>query len=379
MMPQNAMSDGAKVALDITSVKANPVGTGIYTRQLMQALRALMGARLHALSFDQLEVGVGTKTVRQRLMTLAHDLWWTQSGVERAASRAKASLLHLPVPIGPSHSRLPMVVTVHDIAILHFPEKFRVWARHFGQLVIPKVAHKASTIIAPSVATKADLVNTLGIPEERITCIPNGIGREFAPLADDSAEVQRVRTRYQLPHRFLFTVGAVEPRKNLVRLLHAVHRLRARNDTSDLRLLHAGPSGWLTQDVTDTMNALKLHDVVRFLGYVSAEDLPALYAASTIVIYPSLFEGFGLPVVEALASGTPVVTSNTSSLPEVAGDAALLVDPLSIDSIAHAIGKLWNDDAMRAEMSRRGLLHAANYSWERTARETAAVYERVLA
>ena len=379
MMQENTAWSDAKIALDITSIKANTVGTGIYTRQLMLSLRAIMGTRLEAVSFDPLEVGVGAKTVRQRLTTLVHDLWWTQAGVERAAREASACLLHLPVPLGPVHPGLPTVVTIQDIAILRFPEKFRRWARHFARLVIPRVARAASAIIAPSAATKADLVNTLDIPEERITCVPNGVGREFAPLADDSDEVQRVRARYRLPRRFLFTVGAVEPRKNLARLLQAVHQLRSSDPASDLQLVHAGPIGWLAQDVQATMNALKLNDVVRFLGYIPAEDLPALYAASTIVIYPSLFEGFGLPVVEALACGAPVVTSNTSSLPEVGGNAALLVDPLCIDSIADGIATLWNNETMRAEMTRRGFLHAATYSWERTARETAAVYERLLA
>ena len=379
MMLETSRSNGRKIALDITSIRTNPVGTGIYTRQLMQSLRTVIGARLQPVSFDPLEVGLGNKTVRQRLTTLVHDLWWTQSGVERAARQASARLLHLPVPLGPVRPGLPMVVTIHDVAIFRFPEKFRLWARHFARLIIPKVAQRASVIIAPSAATKADLVNMLDIPEEQITCVPNGVGEEFTPFAHDSDELQRVRARYQLPRRFLFSVGAVEPRKNLVRLLHAVYRLRGSGNTSDLQLVHAGPAGWLAHDVGETMNALRLHEAVRFLGYIPAEDLPALYGASTMVIYPSLFEGFGLPVVEALACGAPVVTSNTSSLPEVGGDAALLVDPLSIDAIADAIASLWNDEAKRADMSRRGILHAANYSWERTARETAEVYERVLA
>jgi glycosyltransferase involved in cell wall biosynthesis len=379
MMSQIAVSNEATVALDVTCVNVNRVGTGIYTAQLMRSLNAIMGARLQPVSFDPLTVSEGTKPLRKRVVRLTHDLWWTQAGVERAARRASASLLHLPVPLGPVHCRLPLVVTIQDIAVLRFPEKFRVWLRYFARLVIPTVARQASVIIAPSLATKADLVNILGIPDERVTCIPNGVGQEFTPLAYDSDEVQRVRARYQLPSRFLFTVGAIEPRKNLVRLLHAVHQLRAGSGTSDLQLLHAGPPGWLAEDVAGTMASLKLHDVVRFLGYVAPEDLPVLYAASTVVIYPSLFEGFGLPVVEALACGAPVITSNTSSLPEVGGDAALLVDPLSIDSIADAIARLWSDETTRAQMSRRGVLHAANYSWERTARETAEVYERVLA
>lgn len=373
-----ATSSGARIAIDVTTMNVNRVGTGIYTRRLTDALRTLIGARLHAVSFGAPMGSESTKTPRQRLMTFAHDVWWMQAGVERAAERVGASLLHVPVPLGPVRSRLPIVVTIQDIAGVRFPEKFRLWSRNFLRVVVPLVARRAAAVIAPSLATKADLVNLLGVPEERVTCIPNGVGEEFTPFGPDSDRVQHVRDRYRLPKRFLFTVGAVEPRKNLVRLLHALHRVRAQRDTSDLLLIHAGPPGWLARDVQDTMAALKLHDAVRFLGYVDSEDLPGLYAASTVVVYPSLFEGFGLPVAEALACGMPVLTSNTSSLPEVGGDAAMLVDPTSIDAIADGITRLWTDDVLRAEMSRRGIVHAANYSWTRTARETAALYERIL-
>lgn len=378
MKPEAAICSDATVAFDVTSMNVNRVGTGIYTRQLTEALRSIIGPRLHPVSFDALTRQEGKKSPRQRLMTLVHDLWWMQSGVERAAHNVGASLLHVPVPLGPTRSRIPLVVTIQDIAILRFPHKFRLWSRTFGKFVLPKVARSAHSIIAPSLATKADIVNALGIPEERVTLIPNGVGAEFNPhaLADD--RVRRLRARHNLPERFLFTVGALEPRKNIVRLLHAVHRLRAEPDTSDLQLLHAGPPGWLAGDVRETMMRLKLQDAVRFLGYVQTDDLATLYAAATVVVYPSLFEGFGLPVAEALACGAAVITSNTSSLPEVGGDSALLIDPLSIESIAGAIAKLWRDDQARAEMSRRGLQHASNYSWNRTARETAALYQRLL-
>lgn len=373
-----ASSPGARVAFDVTSMNVNRVGTGIYTRQLTTALQSIIGPRLHAVSFDALTSQEGTKTSRERLMTLMHDVWWLQWGVERAARKADASLLHVPVPLGPVRSRVPLVVTIQDVAVLRFPEKFRRWSRHFARFVLPKVARSARAIIAPSLATKADLVNMLGIPEECVTLIPNGVGEEFTPLALVGDRLQRARARYNLPERFLFTVGALEPRKNIARLLHAVHRLREKPDTSDLQLLHAGPPGWLASDVRETMIALKLHDAVRFLGYVDSEDLATLYAASTVVVYPSLFEGFGLPVAEALACGAAVITSNTSSLPEVGGDVAMLVDPFSVESIASAIAKLWTDDEARAEMSRRGIVHASNYSWTRAARETAALYERLL-
>jgi glycosyltransferase involved in cell wall biosynthesis len=173
-------------------------------------------------------------------------------------------------------------------------------------------------------------------------------------------------------------VGTIEPRKNLRRVLAAIHLLRSRRATADIRLVHAGPEGWLADDVPRAVRELGLSAVVRFLGFVPQSDLVALYRLARVCVYPSLYEGFGLPVAEAMACGCPVVTSDVSSLPEVAGDAAVLVDPTSVEAIADGIASLWTDEARRRSLTTHGLQRAGTFTWERAARETSAVYDAVL-
>jgi glycosyltransferase involved in cell wall biosynthesis len=192
--------------------------------------------------------------------------------------------------------------------------------------------------------------------------------------------VDEVRRRYALPRDYAITVGAIEPRKNLPRLLRGLKLLATqRQEFADLTLLHVGPKGWLAQDVSTTVAELGLQDRVRFLGYVPNEDLAVLYQLARVSVYPSLFEGFGLPVLEAMASGCPVVTSNCSSMPEVAGGAAVLIDPMSEESIADGVARVWNDDGLRCDLIARGRSRASRFSWEAAASETLKLYDRVLA
>ena len=235
-------------------------------------------------------------------------------------------------------------------------------------------------IVTVSEATKADLVELLGVAPDRISVIPCGISSDFAPLPDDDPLLDDVRKRYSLPPAYAITVGAIEPRKNLARLLRAVNLLvTSRPELSDLKLLHVGPRGWLAQDVSHTVAELGLHDRVRFIGYVPNEDLSALYQLARVSVYPSLFEGFRLLVLEAMATGCPVVTSNCSSMPEVAGGAALLVDPMSEESIADGLARVWANDQLRRDLIARGRCRAASFTWEAAARDTVSLYDRILA
>src|SRR5690348_14358036 len=231
----------------------------------------------------------------------------------------------MPSMLAPARGSIAVVATIHDLAIVRFPEKFRTWHRTWTSWLLPRVIRSADAVVAVSRATKNDIVELLGVEAERITVIPCGINGEFSGRAVDESELRAVRDRYNLPDEFLITVGAIEPRKNLVRLLKAV-KLLAESDPrfGDLTLVHAGPVGWHAAEVPRTVAELRLERHVRFLGYVPNDALAALYRLARASVYPSLFEGFGLPVLEAMASGCPVVTSNRSSLPEVAGDAAVL-------------------------------------------------------
>jgi glycosyltransferase involved in cell wall biosynthesis len=236
---------------------------------------------------------------------------------------------------------------------------------------------RAAYVIAVSTQTADDLMALFGTPARKISVVPNGVGAEFAP--GDSAAVARVRAALNLPDRFFLFVGTLEPRKNLMRLVRAYARWRAQAAPadSDTKLVVAGGKGWFYAEIFAQVQALGLEDAVRFTGYVDAADLPALYQAALGFVYPSLLEGFGLPVLEAMACGAPVITSRAPSLMEVAGDAALCVEAADEDALAHALALLATQEGLRGELHRRGLVQAARYSWQRTAAETMQVYEKV--
>jgi glycosyltransferase involved in cell wall biosynthesis len=272
-------------------------------------------------------------------------------------------------------ARKRLVITIHDLSFLthpecHTPENIR----HAVSGTRDAVAW-ADALIAISQHTRRDLIEHMGASPDRVVVThiaPNPLCvREENPLV-----LSHVRNAYQLPRDFILFVGALEPRKNVKRLLAAYAQLSPAL-RRDVHLVIAGGQGWLSDDIRPMVKALSLTDQVHFLGYVKEEDLPALYSLATVFAYPSLYEGFGLPVLEAMQCGTPVLTSNVSALPEVAGEAALLVSPIDVDAITDGLTRLLEDMDLRAELRRHGYARGRLFSWERCARETLAVYQRV--
>jgi glycosyltransferase involved in cell wall biosynthesis len=361
------VSDG-RIALDTTIAALDVAGTGRYIRSLQSALQPVMGDRLVAIRSRSVRSHRAARTAGDMARTLVRDLWWHQAGVERAARHVCADLLHLPAAVGPIRGGLRTVVTIHDLHVLHAPQDFRPWFRHYAAFVIPRLARRADRVIAVSHATRIDVIERLGLPEERVVAVPNGVavGGEGPRVALD------------VPRRFVLSVGTLEPRKNLLRLFEAVALLGERPGSRDIVLLHAGGYGWLARDVLRAARASRLSGRVRLLGYVTQEELSALYGRAELLVYPSLCEGFGLPVLEAMASGCPVVTSQRAALTEVAGDAAVFVEPESAEDIADGIRRVWEDAALSADLRSRGRARADLFSWERTARLTADVYASVL-
>jgi glycosyltransferase involved in cell wall biosynthesis len=223
-------------------------------------------------------------------------------------------------------------------------------------------------VLTISQASRDDLVRLLGVSPERITVAYPGLQDTFAqPLSGD---VEALRTRFGLPTRFVLAVSTIEPRKNYVRLIEAVHALRGRRETADVELVIAGGKGWLYEPVFQRVAALGLEQQVHFVDRPDDQTVLALYQTATVLAHPALYEGFGIPPLEAMARGIPVVCSDTSSLPEVVGDAALMVDPLDVEALAEALGRVLQDDALRAALRARGPIQARQFSWQRTA-ETA--------
>ncbi len=285
----------------------------------------------------------------------------------------EADLVHGPVFVGPLLAPCPTIVTIHDLSFIRFPDLFRSANRFYLTMLTRLSARRARRLIAVSAHAAAEASQLLGVPSERIDVVYHGVDPVFHPLS--AGEIAAFRQRQEVPEQFVLFVGTLEPRKNLVRLVEAF----ARVSDGKTKLVLAGGKGWLYDTLFAQVESLGLEDAVIFPGYVVNEDLPLWYNAATILAYPSIYEGFGLPVLEAQACGTPVLTSNVSSLPEAAGDAALMVDPYDVEALAAGLNRMLTDESLCGELRERGLAHASRFSWSCTARETASVYRRALA
>jgi glycosyltransferase involved in cell wall biosynthesis len=282
-----------------------------------------------------------------------------------------SSLLWSPNNTGPVFVRR-QVCTIHDIIPIDRPEWFSRSFVSWYKWLLPALAKSSQHLIAISEFTRSRIIDAFGVAPEKVSVVLNGIGPEFTPRP--ASEVERVRRTLSIsPAPYLLYVGSVEPRKNLVRLLEAWERIN--ESCPDTQLLITGLSTRGSRVFSD-VNITKVPARVNFTGYVSDEDLPALYSGAVAFVYPSLYEGFGLPPAEAMACGTPVITSNGTSLPEVVGDAAVLVDPEDVHSIADAILQVVGDDSLRAEMSRRGIERAKRFTWDNAAQQTWEILSR---
>jgi glycosyltransferase involved in cell wall biosynthesis len=285
-------------------------------------------------------------------------------------------VLHGPAFLIPTRrTRVAKVVTVHDLVAFvqrdTIPWKYALYMRW----LIPRVVAAAERVLTVSESVRRDVLAILHADPARVEAIPLGVAARFAPA--DAAAVERVRARHGLTRPYLLFVGNLEPRKNLPGLLDAYRRVRRLHpEPPDLAV--AGGVAWRSGALVAALRAEDLGETVRTLGYVDAEDLPALYSGAEAFVFPTFWEGFGLPVLEAMACGAPVVTSRTSSIPEVAGEAAVLVEPRSCDSIAEGILKVIGSAAHREELRRRGLAQAARFEWRRTATSTLAAYAAAL-
>jgi glycosyltransferase involved in cell wall biosynthesis len=278
---------------------------------------------------------------------------------------------HIGVPLLEKVGRY--IVTIHDMIPLLWPQ----WVTRKHRLVVTAAYHRlrrqADLVITPSEATKADVVHRLRIDPQRIVVVPWGCDERFRPTGDPD-RFTMVRERYRLPAQYLLFVGTLEPRKNLSTLLRAYALLRTEGLGNGLKLVIAGRAGWLYAEIFATVKTLALEDEVIFSGFVADEDLPDLYRGAQLLVFPSLYEGFGLPILEAMASGVPVITSTTASMPEVAGDAAILVDPHDPRAVAEGMARVLAGDQVRQTLIERGLRRAQRFTWDSVAQKTLDLY-----
>jgi alpha-1,3-rhamnosyl/mannosyltransferase len=377
------------VALDGQPLLAPLAGVGHYTRQLILALaRTDGGHRYQVVAPRPLRLlarrGVLPALAAPNVELIVPGLWPTvRAAVGRrlgrdaemgGGRRPACDVFHATNNVFPY--RWPSrrhVVTIHDLTLLRFPQ----WhpadrLALMGPALAPAV-RRADHVIVPSRATRDDVLALLRADPDRVSVIPEGVAEAFRPL--ETAEVAaRLEPLGLRPGHYLLFIGTMEPRKNLPRLLEAMER--AGSEVGPL--VTAGGRGWHDAGLRDTIARLERAGRARHLGYVADELRPALLAGARAFVYPSLYEGFGLPPLEAMACGTPVVTSNLASLPEVTGDAALLIDPTDVPALAEALVRVWRDAGLRADLRARGLARAREFTWERTARLTLDVYRAVV-
>jgi glycosyltransferase involved in cell wall biosynthesis len=324
---------------------------------------------------DRIDLADASNARRFDLWTPSHHRL-EQLALPIELARARIDLLHSPDFIPPFGGRFRRVITVHDLTFLRYPQFLTIESRRYYNDQIARACATADAILTDSHATRADLIALLDVPADKITVVWLAPDARFRPLPPEAARARL--DRLDLPGRYLLFVGTFEPRKNVAGLLNAVRVLHDR-DASTPPLVIAGRRGWLVDETTATIHRLGLREHVVILDTPSDEDLVALYNGAAALLLPSHDEGFGLPVLEAMSCGAPVVVSNRGSLPEIAAEAALVVDdPDDAEALAAAIDLIVHDPELAGALRQKGLSRAAEFSWERCARETLAVYERVL-
>jgi glycosyltransferase involved in cell wall biosynthesis len=379
-----------RIGLDYTSAATQSAGIGRYTRELVRALLAMPSphhyaffyaspARMDESAFSLQPAAGQPPTIRR---VPIHDKWlmrlWQRLRVPLPVETfvGKVDLFHSPdFTLPPTLPGVPTLLTVHDLSFVRDPDSAWPSLRAFLNKAVPRSVQRATHVLADSLATKNDLIELFGTPAGKITVLYSGVEARFAPVRD-RAEIDRVCATYQLPRPFILSVGTLQPRKNYARLIEAFAQIAA--EVPD-QLVIAGGKGWLYESIFERVRSLGLEQRVHFPGFVDDVDLPALYSAARLFAYVSLYEGFGLPLLEAMACGAPVIASNVSSLPEVVGEVGLQVDPRDTDAIAQALRQMIDRPDLRSASMAAGLDRARTFTWDKAAGELLAIYDKLKA
>ena len=369
---------GVRVAIDAR--KLHDFGIGTYIRNILRQLARLDRTTEYVLICQEQDRELGQSlgdNFRVEVNASPPYSFQEQVSIPWTLLRTRARVLHEPHYVLPPLVRCRSVVTIHDCIHLRFPQYLpNRAALAYARAQMGSAARRSDRILTVSEASKRDILHYFPVGPEKITVIPNAFDERFA-TAPPAQDIRRVAERYQLEDQFVLYVGNVKPHKNLERLIDAFQLVRQTPGLEELKLVLIGDAISKYAALRRAVHRYNLHKYVRFLGFLPDETLAIVYRLAAVFVFPSLYEGFGLPPLEAMASGTPVVTSNVSSLPEVTGDAALLVDPTRAESIADAMRRVLTDPALAADLSARGVARSQTFSWERAAARIREIYLEV--
>ena len=348
-------------------------GVGLYVERLLEALVTRGDSRRYHLLASRALAGTLPPGLAGPVGRRLPTRWlWMQLMLPATLSRLNPHLCHFTNGMAPLGCPCPYVLTLYDMSLFLYPRTQPLKSRLLIRGLVPRVARRAAAVITATESARDDIIRVLRLPADRVRVVSGGVDPAFR-LIDTPADLEPVRRRYGLDRPFILSVGTREPRKNLGRLTRAFGRLRAQKRSEELVLV--GRGGWGRDEAREVAEELGIAATVRTLGYVPQADLPALYALARVVAFPSLYEGFGFPIVEAMACGTPVLTSNRSAMAEVGRDAAVLVDPTDVNAIADGLAALLDEAPLRARLREAGLRRAASLGWPAVAERTVAVYE----
>ena len=375
-----------RVCWDVSAAAHGRAGLGRYMRELATAMLACDDRNEYVAFYnrsDEARLPTPLDGLARIPVEQGDKPWRLRTALSHVLNRSQDSLFsgidlfHATDNLLPFLTGIPSVFTLHDLVFRFYPETVSGPNRWFLKMMTGRFLRASDAVIAVSERTKRDAQLLYGIPNSRISVIHEGVHSRFRPAGQD--EIERVKHRYDLPARYLLFVGTIEPRKNLSTLLEAMTALKRQEADGTVepiapKLVVVGKTGWLSDGFFRRIHELDLDREVVLPGFVPDEDLPAVYSGAECFVFPSLYEGFGLPVLEAMACGAPVICSNTSSLPEIAGDAALLFDPGNPAEVRDAIVRVRSESSLRGELIGLGLRQAARFTWRDAAERTLEVY-----
>ena len=385
---RNPTEHKIRIGVDYTAAVRQHAGIGRYARNLIRALAEIDVERQYTLFIagGHGDGGLGSWPANFRVRSIPlSDRWlsilWQRLRlpVPIQLITGQLDLFHSPDFVLPPVGRTPALLTVHDLSFMRVPECFVPGFGGYLEQAVSRAARRARLILADSESTRRDLIELLGVEPGRLTVLYPGVEPRFRSVRERET-LGRIRVGYGLPDRFILGVGTLQPRKNFVGLIQAFALLLAHShlESNNLHLVIAGGEGWLAEDIPATITRLGLDDRVHLVGFVEDADLPTLYSLASVFAFPTLYEGFGLPVLEAMACETPVVAADNSSIPEAVGDAGILVPTNDAAALAGALSNLLSDTALRSRMVTAGIQQASKFTWAKSAQQLLGIYQTLL-